>query len=1707
MKESIVTSKAEALQLAVVSKSGAIKIVDATKLAELKLKAGDKLRVIKDAKEEAFEDLVVIQKGDNLEIVYADGTSITLEGFYALDNIALELPTSEYEMHMLSSNLQSGTELSIVYAQGDMSAFNAMFESNDAMLQALNNYNTSIDSGLNAAGEAEAAGAAGTAGAEGAAAGAGMFAGVSTGTLVVGGVVVAGAAIAASNSSSSSSSGTGIGSSLKKAFLIDSAVAGVKYTRFIDTDEDGLLDAGETIVATGVTGTDGSFSYATGETVVFEVAGITLGSMSAANINADGKVFPQDILGVERENVTDPDVTKMAQLLQTLDSDGDASNGITIETNEAGDIVTDSGNVIVSSTNFENNITNVLAAVDTSVTYESGASVAVVTPGDAQAHILGTVTGVDDVATITVAAGSVTPYADLADLITDGATSIIVAQTMDLTDLASLVPGIITQEQADAISGYTGSITVNNLNNSSDINLDVTLSQYQAMSINAAGDDTVTVVLADSDATVDPHDDTRMIIDLQDTNLDNADDITLDVTAATDSIETTVSQFLKVTNPLDASVNIEDSVANLTVGNDVDGTTLADATLDNANNVELKLTQDTDLSSVTLVDDVDLIDAEDLDVTLNDTQYTQVITNGNGVRDAVTVTVKDVIANLTGNDYDDANVIVTDAATIAELDAITSTGTITPMIVEGAYADLVDVANAAWFTTNPDIAVTDALTVAELEDIDALTTGDLTYTLADTLENLAGAADGVVSGAISYALTDVTAEVQTLTVDTASSSDGNITVNINGTDYVVAVLSADDAAGVATKIAAIDVSADADIASISATDTVVTITYTEDAGDIADATFTDTGSTNAAVTPATATPYTVGGALTITTLEEAQIIDGATNSGDYSYTIALSLTELVAAEPLPVTYTLSDDAGDISVLTVEEALIVDGATNKADYTYTISDTAENVLADINGDDLVDGLAVAVTLTDTTIAAADLNDINTGITELVTIQATTLTGSTADVKTVFTNGALGQIDGAGDIAITITDAADTVINATDLMYIASLDVADEGTTGVVTIQNGIDISGLYEDVEIVALASNVALSSGVVVNNTFTDTSVSVADLNETDSSPNVGIITATVTYTDIETALTLTDTNSNNVYSIQLVDAEDPTAQQLNDLNGIYTTITSTGTIDVTTVDGDDLRALNLSNADSIVVANGDYVDVTLEQALILDTNTSGQYSITLTGDFDISEYLPAGGVGKLPTGLFDIVLEGTEPQTITIVADATNISVEDIDSDGGEDLFIINGKATDTVIIDASYYGTITTGEADFDEATDTGDYPNDYTKFTNSTTGSSIVVSQAVGNIIISGTFSELDALTTLPDAYILNETPGELSNITVEQAAIVVGANNAGDFTYTISDTAESIAADAATNSGAGTYVTGSINVTLTDSHTLTQLKAINDATSGTITLNDASVALNGTAADVVAALDGIVGYTGTVTLSDSATAEQANAIDTATTGTITADVVAGTANALATGLTDSDTDEDALTLTLTDTGTVAAGDLNTLNDMTSVAVDATGATDITGTVSDLATLKTAMDASEVAIDGDENISVDDAATIDEATAILGYTSGDVNLSTLELVDADDTVALADLVTAGVDSLSIIDAETDVNANAMTITEADVLALGDGLTLDMDGTTDSLSLEETSDVGAWVQGASADGYTTYTYTFTADSSTVDILVKGDGTGVIIA
>ena len=94
-----------------------------------------------------------------------------------------------------------------------------------------------------------------------------------------------------------------------KGVFIDGPVGGINYA---------------TPTLQGVTLADGVFEYQAGETVTFSVGGLTLGSTAGKAV-----ITPLDIVP-DAKDTSDRRVVNICVVLQTLDQDGNAGNGILI---------------------------------------------------------------------------------------------------------------------------------------------------------------------------------------------------------------------------------------------------------------------------------------------------------------------------------------------------------------------------------------------------------------------------------------------------------------------------------------------------------------------------------------------------------------------------------------------------------------------------------------------------------------------------------------------------------------------------------------------------------------------------------------------------------------------------------------------------------------------------------------------------------------------------------------------------------------------------------------------------------------------------------------------------------------------------------------------------------------------------------------------------------------------------------------------------------------------------------------------------------------------------------------------------------------------------------------------------------------------------------------------------------------------------------
>jgi hypothetical protein len=104
--------------------------------------------------------------------------------------------------------------------------------------------------------------------------------------------------------------------------MMGASSSGLNTGRFVDSAVEGIYY--QTATQSGFTDAQGTYTYMDGETIRFSMGDVVLGEALAQSVMTPMTLVP----GAQDE--TDPAVTNMARLLQTMDYDNDPSNGIMI---------------------------------------------------------------------------------------------------------------------------------------------------------------------------------------------------------------------------------------------------------------------------------------------------------------------------------------------------------------------------------------------------------------------------------------------------------------------------------------------------------------------------------------------------------------------------------------------------------------------------------------------------------------------------------------------------------------------------------------------------------------------------------------------------------------------------------------------------------------------------------------------------------------------------------------------------------------------------------------------------------------------------------------------------------------------------------------------------------------------------------------------------------------------------------------------------------------------------------------------------------------------------------------------------------------------------------------------------------------------------------------------------------------------------------
>jgi hypothetical protein len=1046
------------------------------------------------------------------------------------------------------------------------------------------------------------------------------------------------------------------------------------------------------------------------------------------------------------------------------------------------------------------------------------------------------------------------------------------------------------------------------------------------------------------------------------------------------------------------------------------------------------------LADVKAVLSLSNVNVEITDASLTAAQYTTLDSeNGTGTISGpanLTGTAADLIAlgggvlghpsrtsiTVTGATAAAADLIAIDAAASAPVNA-TAVGTIT-----GNGADLVNaIDDQATLDTAADVVLnvtSGTVTVAQANLLANASTGIVTATISDnaiaTLNGLI--ADSVVN-AYTVTVTGTAGATDLLALDAKTSVNVSATgvTNLTGT---IADINSVVAAGGILSSAASNVTLDA-AAFVNATlliglDTTFTgavnaTAITSIVGTVAEllnatdnqATLDTAANVGLILTSASATAADLNtlDSVTTGTLDAFTVttLSGTAAAANTAYA-ANGTGQILNLGNESVTLTdVSVAAADLNTLNANTSGTID-ATTVTTITGTAS-AADAALSAAVGE--ISGLGnEAVTLSDASLGATALNTLNGKTTGVVNAgSVTTLTGASADVNTAYAAGVAGEISGLGNEAVTLSDAT---------LAATVLSTVDSNTSGVVNAGSVTTLTGTIANVAAVYAAGVGAISG-------LGDEAVTISDASAT-----------AVALTSLD-GLTSGVINAATVLSVSGSTAAATTALQSSGLSGLGA---SAVTIDDTNLGAAALNTLEslttgVVNASTVTNLTGTIADVTSAYNANAIGQISGLGNETATvSDAGITA-LDLNTLDKLTSGLITATAATTISGTIEQLLDSTK-NAGAIAVSASVNLTATNLSA---LVADINTLDSRTTGQVNVASVTTlTGAAAETMIAYT-------VPVGQIVG-LTATGTIVLTDTLVYAAD---LNQIDGYTSGTV--NAPSVIGINGSTAHVTTALQSAGIT----------GGTVNAAIDINDT-TLTAAALNTLDGLTAGTI--NAATVnTLTGSTAAATTALQS-TGITGlgneNITIDDTSVgAANLNTLDGLTTGIVDATSVTtltGAASAAITAISSGGiTNLGNEAVTLNDV-TLAAATLNTLDGLTTGTINAGTVTTLTGSTADATTAYNSLEISGL---GNEAVTLTDGTLAASALNTLdGKTSGTINASsvtTLTGSTADATTAynsgeISGLgneavtindVTLAASALNTLDGKTSGTINASTVT----------------------------------------------------------------------
>ena len=694
--------------------------------------------------------------------------------------------------------------------------------------------------------------------------------------------------------------------------------------------------------------------------------------------------------------------------------------------------------------------------------------------------------------------------------------------------------------------------------------------------------------------------------------------------------------------------------------------------------------------------------------------------------------------------------------------------------------------------------------------------------------------------------------------------------------------------------------------------------------------------------------------------------------------------------------------------------------------------------------------------------------------------------------------------------------------------AQLLTVNAATSGLVTATATTSISGSLSNVKLVtdaiidsgngiklgtiagtgpgATTSNVAVTITPAVN---ISSGTDVTNINAIEAK-TTGVITATLTGS-VANLKNLTNLSSNNAYTIKVSDVGTSGSPiSAADLKTIY--LLTTETVDASAVNyltgtGTDLSAIFNSvtyNRDANVTITG---TPNAAQVKTVDALVDGVISASVSGS---AVSLNELGVGNNYT----ITVTGTSAAAADLVkidASTTNlVTATTITSISGT---VANVKTVTDAIKDSNdgiQVGAVASGATTSNIDITISDAPSASVSASNlksivEKTSGSVTFTNAVA---ISGSLSDVTAALVTDTSL----EPGSSFTVGVSDTATAsqinaIAVKTTGVVTATISDHDVTRLSALITDIAANAY-TISVTDTEVDAAELNTLDV-----KTTVPVSTTATIITGTQANIAQAIvtaavsPATITTTGTqaITLDDSATVSQINAISAKTSGNVTAII---SDNTIATLVGLSAESNNAYTITVTDAASIAQ--LTTLRGKTTIAPTY-------GTVQDTVANLVLNAGGYVTGAHEIIIATDISATAANLNTINGFTSGVVNASNIAtvtgtigdittfataeeaggaIVAATNYAVNVNIGTASVDQVNVIDADNGTGIITATISNQ---AIANFAALNGTGNAYTVSITNAASVA---QLTTLQGKTSVTITYAALNDSIENLITDAGT-----